>query len=216
MQVIYINSTYYRSSCAFCHCRGHSITRCNSPRIDEYYYRIYEDLTIYLMSYDYANETARRLHLERHALSFYSSATFRAILLHRLFINVGNLKRDVLIRMLLDYMYFNHVSVERPNIVPATISLQLAKPKKQPVKKIMVVMEEDADTNTDFECSICLEVRGQDKYVSFGCNHQFCDDCAKKLLMMNHKPCCALCRKDINMLAVKSDVVYDRFVKLCN
>jgi len=58
----------------------------------------------------------------------------------------------------------------------------------------------------DFSCSICYtgDISGDNK-VLLNCLHEFCGECAKKLINMSHdKPSCAYCRTKIDTITIKN------------
>ena len=95
-------------------------------------------------------------------------------------------------------------------LLPATpVSAPAHKPKKQS-QRIKIELC-DKNTTKTRECGICLtdEIRA-DKMVKFGCKHEYCGDCAKKILYS--KPCCAFCRMDVQLVQVHSRTVYEKFL----
>lgn len=70
--------------------------------------------------------------------------------------------------------------------------------------------------NGDFSCPICYtsDISGDDK-VLFNCLHEFCGECAKKLINSSpQNPCCAYCRTKIETITVKN-VNCTAWSKLC-
>lgn len=61
------------------------------------------------------------------------------------------------------------------------------------------------------ECSICYENQDKMKFVNFNCGHDFCKNCALKIIESN--PCCALCRQEINLISTFSEEIKIEFEK---
>jgi hypothetical protein len=101
------------------------------------------------------------------------------------------------------------VPVQAPVQRPVQIPTPAPKPKKQ-TQRIKIELCNKNTTKTR-ECGICLtdEIHA-DKMVKFGCEHEYCGDCAKQILYS--KPCCAFCRKDIEIVKVHSQTVYEKFL----
>jgi hypothetical protein len=56
-------------------------------------------------------------------------------------------------------------------------------------------------------CNICWDEKEKNKFVKFGCNHEFCKDCIVTSLRSEQRniPCCALCRSEINNITCTTE-----------
>lgn len=56
-------------------------------------------------------------------------------------------------------------------------------------------------------CNICWDEKDQNKFVKFGCNHEFCKDCVITSFRCEQRntPCCALCRSEINTITCRNE-----------
>ena len=83
-------------------------------------------------------------------------------------------------------------------------------PKPKPKPKIQLKLCKTSAT-TSHECGICLtEDVSSCNIVKFGCGHDLCGDCAKRII--DTKPCCAFCRADITKVSVNSQTVFDKLI----
>jgi hypothetical protein len=84
------------------------------------------------------------------------------------------------------------------------------KSKPKPKQKIQLKLCKTSAT-TNQECGICLsEDVSSCNMVKFGCGHDLCGDCAKRII--DTKPCCAFCRADITKVSVNSQTVFDKLI----
>jgi hypothetical protein len=66
-------------------------------------------------------------------------------------------------------------------------------------------------------CNICWDEKEQNKFIKFGCNHEFCKDCVITSFRgeQRKQPCCALCRSEITTLTYTNEDIrseLDEFV----
>ena len=175
--------------CSFCRKPGHFKPRCEK-------YKIFAEI----------------INLPDHAriLSDIQRA-FMQYMGNRSFADSSDLEFQVVLLIFLQE--FMGVIPEEPLLtatpVPASAPAPAPKPKNQ-TQRIKIELC-DKNTTKTRECGICLtdEIRA-DKMVKFGCEHEYCGDCAKKILYS--KPCCAFCRKDVQLVQVHSRPVYEKFL----
>lgn len=68
--------------------------------------------------------------------------------------------------------------------------------------------------NETKECPICYEAIECDKFTKTNCNHEFCYNCITthlKSQMNICRPCCAMCRTEINKVEFKSHEQFNNF-----
>ena len=65
---------------------------------------------------------------------------------------------------------------------------------------IEITLDEQEGNVYEKECDICYENCSCDTFVTLNCKHDFCLSCIKKSFAADkrEKPCCALCRTEIN------------------
>ena len=88
----------------------------------------------------------------------------------------------------------------------------MPKPKSKPKPKPKIQLKLcKTSATTNQECGICLsEDVSSCNMVKFGCGHEQCGDCAKRII--DTKPCCAFCRADITKVSVNSQTVFDKLI----
>lgn len=69
------------------------------------------------------------------------------------------------------------------------------------------------DENKICECSICYDEKELHKFVKFGCNHEFCNDCVINTMKTsnNNKLYCALCRTEVREIKSRTEEVKSEF-----
>lgn len=84
-------------------------------------------------------------------------------------------------------------------------------------RKLNIISSLEIDeTNETCECNICLEEKEKNKFVKFGCNHEFCKDCTIKTLRLDQRdtPCCALCRREVKSVISRTNEVQTELADL--
>jgi hypothetical protein len=67
------------------------------------------------------------------------------------------------------------------------------------------VIQTDKLITEDVECPICYNKLNDDNFVYLNCNHEYCKDCIKQIMVMSeHKRTCPMCRCKINIIYVKN------------
>lgn len=84
------------------------------------------------------------------------------------------------------------------------------KEKKFAIESVIETLQNDTEQLE--ECGICFDNCNKTEFITFECDHEFCNDCVKRLLYSDSrpKPCCAYCRKEINKIICRTNIVYDK------
>jgi hypothetical protein len=71
---------------------------------------------------------------------------------------------------------------------------------------------EEKYTDEKIDCNICYDKYYKQDCVTFGCNHEFCKDCTKKII--KEKPSCPYCREPVTKLISRTHDVYKELEKI--
>jgi len=115
---------------------------------------------------------------------------------------IPNIERMIM-RELFQYIFNNRV-VDQREEQPENIKFNINLITKTSVKN------ENKNENKNEEnimCNICWDEKEKNKFVKFGCNHEFCKDCIVTSLRSEQRniPCCALCRSEINNITCTTE-----------
>lgn len=73
----------------------------------------------------------------------------------------------------------------------------------EPQKCKMKISDLKQEIKENFDCPICYEtidIKSNNSYCQFSCEHKFCNNCVKLQTEKNSKICCALCRKKVRTI----------------
>lgn len=73
----------------------------------------------------------------------------------------------------------------------------------EPPKCKMKISDLKQEIKENFDCPICYEtidIKSNNSYCQFSCEHKFCNNCIKLQTEKNSKICCALCRKKVRTI----------------
>jgi hypothetical protein len=112
---------------------------------------------------------------------------------------IPNIERMIM-RELFQYIFNNRV-VDQREEQPENIKFN-----------INLIQNNENNTNNNMlennmMCNICWDEKEKNKFVKFGCNHEFCKDCIVTSLRSEQRniPCCALCRSEINNITCTTE-----------
>jgi len=78
-------------------------------------------------------------------------------------------------------------------------------------KKIQIVstINKNENLSETCECSICYDEKEFQKFVKFGCKHEFCKDCVISTIKSSNNKhlCCALCRDEVREIETRTEQV---------
>jgi len=199
-----------RTSCSHCHIPGHTINHCRRARSDGHnlHLRIINGLRIMranphenpneFVRLTLSNMTLHQLKILMMTVGILPRSTFALSLEYLNIIPLGTsrlrLKQDRVCVML--WYYLNQNFTTLPTSTPTN--------KKISINTILVNPE--LDDSAPFDCPICINCHAASEKVVSNCSHSVCKYCMDNYLdhhIKNNnykKPCCSLCRADINTL----------------
>lgn len=200
-----------RTSCSHCHIPGHTINHCRRARSDGHnlHLRIVNGLRIMrenphenpseFVRLTLSNMTLHQLKILMMTIGIMPRSTFALTLEYMNIIPLGTsrlrLKQDRVCIML--WFYLNQATPRTP-VIPRTNINKIS------INTILVNPE--LDDSAPFDCPICINCHAASERVVSNCSHSVCKYCMDNYLdhhIKNNnykKPCCSLCRADINTL----------------
>lgn len=122
--------------------------------------------------------------------------------------DIPNIERMVM-RELFLYIFSNNLvnQEQRPDNIKFNINVITKTPVKNKNKN------ENEQNLENIMCNICWDEKEKNKFVKFGCNHEFCKDCIVTSLRSEQRntPCCALCRSKINTITCTNEAIRSEF-----
>lgn len=127
-------------------------------------------------------------------------------------ISVDNEYNDV---QLITLVHREYATFSNLNLYLATIEELLKIKLNQKKIAIETLVESLVNDTEQIECIICFETYNKSEFIKLGCQHEFCNDCIKKIIHCDNRsiPCCAYCRKEVTKMICRSNIVYDKMTE---